>query len=184
MKRSKCGWLWKNSAGCLGRGTYFPLRVWGMQAGVRGFLGAGGHMGFLRLSHPHPSSLSRSLVWGGAGCYLLQIMKRLSAFLLGKEENDLKLSPGWHALSPFLPVCVLVAQSYPSLCDPMDRSPPGSSVHGILQARILEWDAMPSSRGSSQPKDGTWVSRTADIFFTEPLGKPPFLPAFLKPAHP
>ena len=112
-------------------------------------------------------------------------MKRLSAFLLGKQKNDLKLSLDWHTLSPFLPVCVFVAQSCPTLCDPMDCSPlPGSSVHRILQARILEWDAMPSSRGSSQPKDGTWVSRTADRFFTEPLGKPPFLPAFLKPAHP
>ena len=40
-------------------------------------------------------------------------------------------------------------QSCPTLCDPMDCSPPGSSVHGILQARILEWVAMPSSRGSS-----------------------------------
>ena len=44
-------------------------------------------------------------------------------------------------------------QSCPTLCDPMDCSLPGSSVHGILQARILEWVAMPSSRGSSQPRD-------------------------------
>ena len=51
-----------------------------------------------------------------------------------------------------------VAQSCPSLCDPMDRSPPGSSVHGILQARILEWVAIPFSRGSSQPRDLTHVS--------------------------
>ena len=42
-----------------------------------------------------------------------------------------------------------VAQSCPTLCDPVDCSPPGSSLHGILQARILEWAAMPSSRGSS-----------------------------------
>ena len=48
-------------------------------------------------------------------------------------------------------VCVLVAQSYPPLCDPMDCSLPGSSVHGILQARILEWFAIPFSRGSSNP---------------------------------
>ena len=40
-------------------------------------------------------------------------------------------------------------QSCPTLCNPMDHSPPGSSVHGILQAKILEWVAMPSSRGSS-----------------------------------
>ena len=44
---------------------------------------------------------------------------------------------------------VLSLQSCPTLCDPMDSSPPGSSVHGILQARILEWIAMPSSRRSS-----------------------------------
>ena len=41
---------------------------------------------------------------------------------------------------------VLVTQSCPTVCDPMDCSPPGSSVHGVLQARILEWVAMPFSR--------------------------------------
>ena len=49
-------------------------------------------------------------------------------------------------------------QSCLTLCDPMAYSPSGSSVHGILQARILEWAAMPSSRGSSQPKDQTRLS--------------------------
>ena len=48
-------------------------------------------------------------------------------------------------------------QSCPALCSPMDCSPTGSSVHGILQARILEWLAMPSSRGSSQSRDRTWL---------------------------
>ena len=46
-----------------------------------------------------------------------------------------------------------VSQLYPTLCDPMDRSLPGSSVHGILQARILKWVAVPFSRGSSQPRN-------------------------------
>ena len=46
-------------------------------------------------------------------------------------------------------------QSCPTLCNPMDPSPPGSSVHGILQARILEWFTMSSSRGSSQPRGRT-----------------------------
>ena len=46
-----------------------------------------------------------------------------------------------------------VTKSCPTLCDPMDCSPPASSVHGILQASILEWGAMPSSRGSSPPRD-------------------------------
>ena len=48
--------------------------------------------------------------------------------------------------------------SYAQLCNPMDCSLPGSSVHGIFQATILEWVSMLSSRGSSQPKDGTRVS--------------------------
>ena len=48
---------------------------------------------------------------------------------------------------------VLSLQSCPTLCHPMDCSPPGSSVHGILQARILEWIAVPFSRGSSRPRD-------------------------------
>ncbi|XP_061242320.1 zinc finger protein 677-like isoform X2 [Bos javanicus] len=48
---------------------------------------------------------------------------------------------------------VLVAQSCLILCDPMDHSPPGSSVHGIFQARILEGVAIPFSRRSSQPRD-------------------------------
>ena len=54
--------------------------------------------------------------------------------------------------------CAKSIQSCPTLCDAMDCSPAGSSVHGILQARILEWVAMPSSRGSSWARDGTPVS--------------------------
>ena len=50
--------------------------------------------------------------------------------------------------------------------DPMNSSPPGSSVHGIFQARVLEWVAVPFSRGSSQPRDWTQVSRIAGRFFT------------------
>ena len=61
---------------------------------------------------------------------------------------------------------VLVTQLCPILCDPVDCSPPGSSVHGILQARILKWVAISYSRGSSQPRDETRVSRIAGRFFT------------------
>ena len=53
---------------------------------------------------------------------------------------------------------VKVAQSCLTLCDHMDCSPPGSSVQGILQARILGWAAISSSRGSSQPRDRTCIS--------------------------
>ena len=59
-----------------------------------------------------------------------------------------------------------LAQSCPTLCNPMDCSPPGSSFYGILQARILEWVATPFSRRSSQPRDGTQVSHSAGGFFT------------------
>ena len=48
-----------------------------------------------------------------------------------------------------LELAVLISQSCLTLCDPTDCSPPGSSIHGILQARILEWVAIPFSRGSS-----------------------------------
>ena len=63
---------------------------------------------------------------------------------------------------------VKVAQScpIPTLCDPMNHSMPGSYVHGILQARIMEWVAIPFSTGSSQPRDGTQVSHIAGRFFT------------------
>ena len=70
-------------------------------------------------------------------------------------------------------MCVLVAQLCLTLCDPVDCSPPGSSVHVILQARILEWVDIPFSRESSQPRDRTRVSHIAGRFFTtEPPGKP------------
>ena len=74
-------------------------------------------------------------------------------------------------------VKVLATQLCPTLCDPMDCSTPGSYVHGILQARILEWIAIPFSRGSSQPRDQTlWEPRSptlqADSLPSEPPGKP------------
>ena len=59
-----------------------------------------------------------------------------------------------------------VAQSCPTLCDPMDCSLPGSSVHGIFQARILEWVAISFSRRSSQPGDWNQVSHIAGRRFT------------------
>ena len=68
----------------------------------------------------------------------------------------------------------LVTQSCLTLCDPMDGSPPGSSVHGIsMDSRMLEWVATSFSRGSSWPRDWIWVSCSAGEFFTTgPPGKP------------
>ena len=77
----------------------------------------------------------------------------------------------WHLVFVYLPrqVCAvpcLVAQVCPTLYDPMYCSLLGSSVHEILQARILEWVAMPSFSESSQPRDQTQVSHIAGDFFT------------------
>ena len=55
------------------------------------------------------------------------------------------------------------AQLCPTLSDPMDCSLPGSSVHGILQARVLEWVAVPSFRGSSRPRDRTCLSKVSAL---------------------
>ena len=68
---------------------------------------------------------------------------------------------------------VLVTQSCPTLGDPMDCSPLDSPVHGILQARILEWVAIPFSRGSSDPGiEPRSPPLQADSFLSEPPGKP------------
>ena len=63
-------------------------------------------------------------------------------------------------------VQVIVIQLSPTICDPMDSSLPGLSLRGILQARILECVAMPSSRGSSPPRDWTWISGIAGRLYT------------------
>src|SRR5574337_21007 len=90
-----------------------------------------------RLPHPWDSPGKNT----GVGChFLLQCMKV-------KSESE-------------------VAQSCLTLCDLMDCSLPGSSIHGIFQARVLEWVAISFSRGPSRPRDGTWVSCIVDRRFT------------------
>ena len=69
--------------------------------------------------------------------------------LCGLDEAELEVS----ILGPGVCLYVVIAQWCLTLRDPMDCSPPGSSVHGILQARILEGAVIPFSRGSSQPRD-------------------------------
>ena len=65
----------------------------------------------------------------------------------------------YRSYMPFVVLCAVKSlPSCPTLCDPMDCSPPGSSVHGILQARILEWVAVASCRGPSWPRDFTCIS--------------------------
>ena len=75
--------------------------------------------------------------------------------------------------------CMLSCSVVSDSCNPMDCSPPGSSVHGISQARILEWVATSSSRGSSNPGIERASSALAGGFFTtEPPGKPTCVPCF------
>ena len=69
------------------------------------------------------------------------------------REMQIKTSVRYDPTPLRTKVKVLVAQSCPTLCNPMDCSPPGSSVHGILQARRQEWVAISFSKGSSRPRD-------------------------------
>ena len=74
------------------------------------------------------------------------------------SPQNLSLIKWWWFYQQNASVCAKSLQSRPTLCDPMNRRPPDSSVHGILQARILEWVAMPSSRASPQSRDRTCIS--------------------------
>ena len=80
-----------------------------------------------------------------------------------------------------LMIKMFFAQSCPTLCDPMDYNLPGSSVQGILHVRILEWVAIPFSRGSSQPRDQTQVSCIAGRFFTIWATREALFMAYLSP---
>ena len=100
--------------------------------------------------------------WGGAvkaASYYLYFIFKL------KKWSEMKVTQSCLILCVCVWVCE-VAQLCPTLCDLVDCSPPGSSLHGILQARILGWVAFPFSRGSSQPRDWTQVSHIAGGFFT------------------
>ena len=108
---------------------------------------------------------------GQYGCSVLVRHSSIVKFAIGEKMTASVLSI--YSRNPRIPcgflhnifvtkwsvkVKVLVDQLCPNLCDPMDCRPPGSSVPGTLQARILEWVGMPSSRGSSWPRDWTQVS--------------------------
>ena len=81
------------------------------------------------------------------------------------QEFLLSFPNPWRSGHVLLRTQSKLPQSCPTLCDPRDCSLPGSSDHGILQARILEWVAMPSCRGSSQPRDQTHLSCIAGGLF-------------------
>ena len=131
--------------------------------------------------------------WGSPAVFLTQLMDRVIKELpwttnkakYGKSAlsdwalNKFYFLSFWESEAPcnielfflgtdlLLPcMCVLVTQSCLTLHELMGYSPPGSSVHGIFQARIPEWVAIPFSRGSSQPRDRTLFSFIAGGFFT------------------
>ena len=113
-----------------------------------------------------------NILWGH---YLGNIWVHNLELHLRKQSTKRKYLQTRHSSLSMHPTSLKwsLAQSCPTLCDPMDCSLQGSSVHGLFQARVLEWVAMPSSRWSSQPRDQTWVSCNAGRFFTtEPPGKP------------
>ena len=94
-------------------------------------------------------------------CHLCFGINQSIGTTIWKAIKILLLLPTTHLFKAWFCSCVWMLKSLllcQTLCDPMDYSPPGSSVHGILQARILKWVAMPSSRGSSWPRDWTCVS--------------------------
>ena len=118
------------------------------------------------VAHPEPLSLgfSRQKYWTGLPCPPPGDLPNLgikptsltSPALAGGLSTT---SATWEAYAPR--VCAKLLQLCLTLCNPMDTSPPGSSVHRILQARILEWVVISYSRGSSWPRDHThvpWVS--------------------------
>ena len=117
--------------------------------------------------------------WLNSSSFARKAELELRFYQLFPEEEDLALLPqGGLRLGPrerfallvfcdyTFSLCVLFTQSCVILCDPMDCSPPGSSVRGILQAKILEWVAIPFSRGCNQPRDGTQVYCNAGRFST------------------
>ena len=100
-----------------------------------------------------------------------RVVYSVSNVAVGSQEAREKAHPKKSGIH-----CAESLRSCLTLCDPMDCSLSGSSVHGILQAKVLEWVAMPSSRGSSRPRSQTHISCGSFIvggFFT---AKPPEKP--------
>ena len=111
--------------------------------------------------------------------WVIDILKEKEGFLLHPENEIVKQHQQYSKENTNYPQLPSVHHAHPksclTLCDPMDCSPPGSSVHGVLQARILAWVAISFSWGSSQLGDRTWSPPLAGGFLTsEPPGKQQF----------
>ena len=115
--------------------------------------GCGGHEAQLlyptKKTTPYPQTLALATNWPS----------QLTGNTKRTEGTVNPLSLPWNTEIKCKPTCCyLLAKSCPTLCNSMDYGPPGSSVHGILQARILEWGAISTSRGSSRPRDRSRIS--------------------------
>ena len=110
----------------------------------------------------HPSTLAWKIPWTGESGGLLST----GSHRVGHDWSDLAAAAAAERLVySKVKGESEVTQSCPTLCDPMDRSLRGSSIHGIFQARVLKWVVISFSRGSSPPRDRTPVSRTANRRF-------------------
>ena len=92
---------------------------------------------------------------------LISLTKVITLFQ--EEYRAFSLSYSLSLLTFLPPAVCLVTQLCPTLCDPLDCSPPASSAHGVFQAKILEWVSISSSRKSSWPRDWTHVSSVPSI---------------------
>ena len=116
----------------------------------------------------HPCLIS-DLSWKVLSFSALSLMLAVGFFGEKEKEGFIKLrtycaeSFGHKMVLCCVLRCAKSLQLCPTLQDPMDCSPLGSSVHGSLQARILEWGALPSSRGSSRPRDGSHTSYACHV---------------------
>ena len=121
-------------------------------------------MGLRRVGHDNPRDGGAwwAAVYGVAqsGTWLKWLSSSSSSSIAGRFFTN------WAATEGLMLCLNEVAQSCLILCDPMDCSLPGSSVHGIFQAKVLEWVAISFSRRSSQPRDRTQVSRIVGRGFT------------------
>ena len=110
---------------------------------------------------PLPITKKETLIHYWWECKLAQPLWKTMWEFLKKQEVELPYDS-----AVLITGKVLVPQSSPILCNPMDWSPPGSSIHGISQTRMLEWVAISFSRGYSQSRDQTQVSCISGRFFT------------------
>ena len=173
-------WVWVNSRSRWWTGRPGVLRFMGSQSQTWLSDWTGTGISLLRFSVPSRFNLYPFLLHCLICWYIVVHSSFLwSLYCCGIGGNFSICIAGFIFLDllSFFLMCMSFAQSYPTLRNPMDCSPPGSSVHGILQARVLEWVAIPSPEDLSDPgiKPGP-PALQADSLPSKPPQKPPFFP--------